>query len=145
MIRRIGLLVIAGALLSACGTVSAVSAMRTWVDQSNFHTSMKTLTIDVRHSASALRDVTTSSASLHTVCAVLLVDTESANASLPTPDNQSTNLLSKAYTNLGAGANQCYKAGADPALRAAAIASLAKGLSVLAEATVRVDVVSLTH
>ncbi len=145
MIRRVGLVVVAGLLLSACGTVSAVSAMRTWVDQSNFHSSMKTLTTDVRHSASALRDVTTSSASLHTVCAVLLVDTESANASLPTPDNQSTALLSRAYTSIGAGANQCYKAGADPLARAAAIASLAKGLSVLAEATVRVDVVSLSH
>lgn len=145
MIRRVGLLVVAGLLLSACGTVSAVSAMRTWVTQSNFHSSMQTLTTDVRHSASALRDLTSSSASLHTVCAVLLVDTESANASLPTPDDQSTTLLSKAYTNLGAGANQCYKAGADPTARAAAIASLAKGLGVLAEATVRVDVVSLTH
>ncbi|MHB1087541.1 MAG: hypothetical protein ACYC19_02115 [Acidimicrobiales bacterium] len=145
MIRRLGVLALAGVLLSACGTVSAVSAMRTWVDQSNFHVSMKTLSTDVRHSVSALRDGSTSSASLHTVCAVLLVDSESANASLPTPDDQSTTLLSRAYTNLGAGANQCYKAGADPSARALAIASLAKGLGDLAEATVRVDVVSLTH
>lgn len=145
MIRRLGVLAVAGVLLSSCGTVSAVSAMRTWVDQSNFHGSMKTLTTDVRHSVVALRDGSTSSASLHTVCAVLLVDTESANASLPTPDDQSTTLLSRAYTDLGAGANQCYKAGADQAARARATASLVKGLGVLAEATVRVDVVSLTH
>jgi hypothetical protein len=145
VIRRISLLVIAGLLLSACGTVSTVSAMRTWVNASNFHSSIKTLTTDVRHSAAALRDVSMSSASLHTVCGVLLVDTESANASLPTPDDQSTALLSKAYTNIGAGANQCYKAGADPVARARALASLVKGLGALAEATVRVDVVSLSH
>ena len=144
MIQRFTLLVVAGLLLSACGTVSTVSAMRTWVNQSSFHSSLTTLTTDVRHSASALRDVTMTSASLHTVCGVLLVDTESANASLPTPDDQSTALLSKAYTNIGAGANQCYKAGASATARAVALVSLAKGLGALAEARVRVDVVSLS-
>ena len=145
MIRRVVVLVAAGLLLSACGSVSALSAMRSWVTQSSFHSSVSTLTTDVRHSASALRTLSTSDGSLHTVCGVLLVDTESANASLPTPDSQSTSLLSKAYTNIGAGANQCYKAGASPTARAAALESMAKGLGYLAEGTVRVDVVSLTH
>jgi hypothetical protein len=77
---------------------------------------------------------------LHTVCGVLLVDIESANASLPTPDRQTTTLLSSAYTNLGAAANECYNAGPSPAKRLVALSSMAKGLAALSEATARIDV-----
>lgn len=141
MIRRWSVLIAAGLLLSACGTISSATALRTWVDKSDFHSSLTTLRSDVRHSASALRNLSLTSADLHTVCGVLLFDTESANASLPTPDDQATNLLSSAYTNLGAGANECYDA-ANPAQRVRALASLTKGYGQLAEANIRIDAAS---
>ena len=56
---------------------------------------------------------------IHTVCAVLLDDTEAANDNLPTPDQQLTVLLSNAYNEEGSVANNCYDAGtANPALQA---------------------------
>jgi hypothetical protein len=137
----LGALLVAGLMLSACGTVSSVSALRTWVDKSDFRSSMSTLSGDVRSSASALRNASMTASDLHTVCGVLLLDTEEANASLPTPDTQATNLLSSAYTNLGAGANECYDA-ASPTQRARALLSLTKGYAELSEAKVRIDVAS---
>jgi hypothetical protein len=86
--------------------------MSGWASQSQFHQNNKpTLTKDVRHSATALENSKSSAHVLHLVCGVLVTDTEAANASLPTPDAQSTRLLSRAYTDIGAGANICYGAG----------------------------------
>jgi hypothetical protein len=133
-------LLVAGLALAACGTVSLASAMQTWVTQSQFRQNLPTLTADVRNSATQLRRSGPVGNDLHTVCAVLDVDTESANASLPTPDRQATKLLSKAYDDFGAGANQCYDANASVGARAAALHWLTKGMAVLSEGTARVNV-----
>lgn len=139
MSRRLLTLLGAGLTLSACGTMSTSSALRQWVVQSNFHASMGILSNDVRHAAGALRNAHSTSNDLHTVCGVLLVDTESANASLPTPDAQGTVLLSRTYTLLGAGANECYVAANNENVRAKALGSLRRGFATLSEATVRID------
>jgi hypothetical protein len=138
VIRVVAVLLGAGLLLSACGSVSASKAMTTWVAQSGYVANAKTLTNDAKHAALALRDTSTSSASLRTVCAVLDLETEQANAALPTPDNQSTNLISKALSDLGAGAVECYGASSNVAKRAKALVSLSSGVGYLAEASARV-------
>jgi len=142
VIRRLGVLLAAGIVLCACGTESSIAAMRTWVTQSNFDTNVSALTIDVHHSASALRNVAMSGADLHTVCGVLFLELSEAGASLPTPDTQATALLSKAYIGLQTGANECYEAATNPVARAKALAALAAGYAQLSEAVVRVDVAS---
>jgi hypothetical protein len=75
---------------------------------------------------------------LHTVCAVLYLETEEANAALPTPDHQTTTLLGKAYNNLGAGANVCYDAANNVTQRDRALAYLTKGVAQLSEASARI-------
>lgn len=144
MIRAVAALLVAGLLLSACGTQSEVKAMSGWINQSEFHQNMTTLITDVHHSASALEKSSSSSHVLHLVCAVLVTDTESANAALPAPDRQSTSLLSRAYTDIGGGANTCYGAGTNTALRKKALGYLKKGLGELTEAILRVDVAAGT-
>ncbi|MGA2433252.1 MAG: hypothetical protein ABSG09_07300, partial [Acidimicrobiales bacterium] len=99
-----------------------------------------TLQGDVRHSAAALQDAASSAHVLHVVCGVLVTDTEAANAALPTPDPQSTSLLSRAYTDIGGGANTCFGAGSNASLRKKALDYLQKGLGELNEAVLRVDV-----
>jgi hypothetical protein len=116
--------------------------MTSWVVQSGYLSSSKVVVKDARHAASALQTPSTSSVDLHTVCGVLLVDTESANASLPTSDDRATTLLSNAYTDLGAGANECYNASSSVSARAKALASLASGLGELSEASARIASVS---
>jgi hypothetical protein len=143
VIKHLALLLAAGLLLAACGSVSASSAMISWATQSNFATNAKSLYVDTQHSARALRTPSISKADLHTVCGVLLLEAQAANSSLPTPDAQATKLLSGSYADLGAGANQCYRAESNLATRATAIASLAKGAALLAEATARVATTSL--
>jgi hypothetical protein len=133
---RIVALVFAGLSLGACGSLSGSSALAQWSHQSNFEQSVGILLGDARHAASALRANATAN-ELHTVCAVLLVDVQSANAALPTPDSQTSQLLSRAYTNLGAGANRCYVANS-PALRARALADLSAGAGQIVEARARV-------
>lgn len=138
MIRALGALLVGGLLLSACGSISAATALTTWVVQSSYLSSAKTLVTDAQHSADVLKSPTSSNADLHTVCGVLLFDTESANASLPTPDSRATTLLSKAYTNLGSGANECYGASTNVSARATALKSLASGVADLSEASARI-------
>ncbi len=138
VIRRVAVLAVAGLVLCACGSISGSKAMVSWVTQSGYLSTAKSLTKDAAHSANALRTPSDSKFDLHTVCGVLLVDTESANASLPTPDNVATKLLSNAYTDLGAGANKCYRANTSANARAGALATLTKGLSYLSEASARI-------
>lgn len=80
----------------------------------------------------------TSSNDLHTVCAVLLNEVNQINASLPTPDSQSTELLSTSYTDLGAAANLCYVAGERASTRARALTKLSTGVMYLSEGSARV-------
>jgi len=133
---------VAGLLLSACGSISAASAMTSWVTQSGYIANNKQLERDAANAATALEDATSSSAELRTVCAVLDLESEQANSSLPTPDGQATNLLSRAYDTLGAAANECYGARANAASRAKALASLSRGVGGLAEASARITSVT---
>ena len=129
-------LAVASAVLAGCGSVSTSSALAQWSHQSNFERSVSILLDDARHAAKALRTTSTLN-ELHTVCAVLLVDVQSANAALPTPDAQTTTLLSNAYSDLGAGANRCYVADSSPR-RERALSDLTTGASLLVEARTRV-------
>lgn len=142
MSRRLATLIGAGLLLGACSTTSAPSALAQWVSQSNLYHAATVLRGDARHAASALRDPNSTDSQLHTVCAVLLVDTESANASLPTPDAQATTLLSLAYTKFGAGANECYRASTNVTARLRALKSLQAAVANLSEATGRIAAAS---
>jgi hypothetical protein len=137
-IRTIAILLAGGLLLSACGTQSMATAMRSWTKESTYGANNKTLLGDVQHSATALRIADEGNNDLHTVCGVLLYESEEANAALPTPDDLVNTLLSKAYGNLGAGANVCYKSGTNPAKRATALTYLSKGVGELAEASARI-------
>lgn len=138
MIRVVGVLLIAGLLLSACGTISASKAMTSWASHSDYVANAKTLTKDARQSAGALKNPSTSNAGLHTVCAVMDLDALSMNSSLPTPDHQATNLLSKAVTELGAAANECYDANSSTSARTRALRTLAGAAGDLAEASARI-------
>lgn len=138
MIKRIALIAIAGLVLASCGTVSATTAIKKWQSASSYASTHQEILSDARHSATALETSSSSILLLHTVCGVLLLETEQANAALPTPDTTATNLLSTAYDDFGAGANLCYRAGASASKRQAAIAMLQKAASYYAEADARI-------
>jgi hypothetical protein len=138
IVKVLGVLLLAGLVLSACGTVSVASAMSKWVSQSNYVANNHTILNDARHSANALRRAGMTSLDLHTVCAVLYLETEQANSALPSPDRQTTTILGRAYNNLGAGANVCYDAASNTAKRARALKYLTLGVAQLSEASARV-------
>lgn len=138
MIRGVAAILVAGLLLSACGSISASKAMNTWVAQTGYLKNMKQLVEVASHADTALKDSGVSTNGLHTVCGVLEQETEQVNSSLPTPDIPTTNLIAKAYNTLGKGASLCYDAGASPVKRARAAAVLVKAVGLLAEATARV-------
>jgi hypothetical protein len=138
--KFVATLLLAGLCLAACGTQSVATAMQSWVKQSAFRQNLPVLLKDVRNSATQLRHSGPANNDLHTVCGVLDYDTESANASLPTPDAQATNLLSSAYDDFGAGANKCYDANSSVSARAAALTWLSRGVAKLSEATARINV-----
>lgn len=144
MIKPLVAAVLAGVLLAGCGTQSAPSALQAWLRQSNLLSNNSALVSDARHAAAGLRHSSTSAPQLHTVCGVLLLETESVNASLPTPDNQLTKLLATAYNALGDGANECYRAGASVVARREALKYLQRGVAALAEARVRAILASTT-
>lgn len=111
--------------------------MTTWVKQSNYVANARTTLNDARHAATALRDGSSTHALLNTVCSVLYIDAGSLHASLPTPDDQSTNLLDKAVQTFGNAATECSSA--HSALdRVKALALLSAGGAQLAEATARI-------
>jgi hypothetical protein len=137
---RLLVLLAAGLLLAACGTVSLATASKSWVKQSQFNSNLPTLTKDVRNSANQLHNANATANALHTVCGVLLMDSEQFNSSLPTPDDQATALLSKAFSDFGAGANKCYGAQKNPAARASALSWLSRGMAELSEGRARINV-----
>lgn len=137
MIRRLGALAVAGLVLCACGSLSASTATANWVRESDYAKNNATLVRDVQHAAGALADRASTGNQLHTVCGVLYTDTEAANAALPTPDAQATRLLSRAYSEIGDGGDECYVAASSASERARALASLAAGLASLSEAAAR--------
>jgi hypothetical protein len=143
VIRRVVVLLLAGLLLCACGTVSEAKAMTGWVTHSSFHSNAKALFDDVKTSAKDLRNPRLSSNDFHTVCQVLYSDDGSLQAALPTPDAQATKLLNRAYQDFATAAHQCYNAESSATARADALATLAKGAGVFSEATARVATASL--
>jgi hypothetical protein len=140
VIRRVAILLAAGLLLSACGSVSPRVAMAGWVKQSGFNANARSLFKDVKNSAKDLRDLTLSSNDLHTFCNVLFVDDGSMQSSLPAPDAQATALLNHAYRDFATAAVECYSAIAVPGDRAKALASLESGAALFSEARTRVAV-----
>ncbi|MGA7835383.1 MAG: hypothetical protein WCA31_09285 [Acidimicrobiales bacterium] len=138
MIRWLAAILAAGLLLSACGSQSLDSAMKSWVSQSNYVANNSQLITDAQHSVAALRVKDESNKDLHTVCAVMYLESDQAGAALPTPDTLVTKLLGDAYIKLNAGANVCYDAGSDSAKRALAISDLSKGVGSLDEAYARI-------
>jgi hypothetical protein len=132
------MLLAAGVLLCACGSVSPGAAMSGWVKQSGFHSNATALFRDVQNSAKDLRNHSLTSNDLHTLCNVLFVDDGSMQASLPTPDSQSTVLLNKAYQDFATAAVECYSAVAVPRDRAKSLAALSHGAALFSEATARV-------
>ncbi len=138
VLRSIAILAACVAVLGAWGTQSEKAAMKSWVSESAYVANNKTLINDAKHSATALRTKSAPTSELHTVCAVMLVESEEANSALPTPDHLASSLLAKAYGNLGAGANVCYKAGTSSTKRRRAISDLSLGVAQLAEASARI-------
>jgi hypothetical protein len=138
VLRSVAILALCAGVLGAWGTQSEKVAMKSWVSQSAYVANNKTLINDAKHSATALRAKSAPTSELRTVCAVMLVESEQANSALPTPDHLASSLLAKAYGNLGAGANVCYKAGSSATKRNKAISDLSLGVSQLAEASARI-------
>ena len=140
MIRLLVVFLAAGLVLSACGSQSMSSAMKSWASQSSYSyvATNRALITDATHSAKALRTKGETNDQLHLVCGVLDYDTESANSFLPTPDKVASNLLVKAYGNLGAGATICYGAGTSASKRARALSYISMGVGQLNEAYARI-------
>lgn len=138
VLRSVALLALCVVFLGAWGSQTEKAAMKSWVSESAYVANNKTLINDAKHSATALRSKSAPTSELHTVCAVMLVESEEANSALPTPDHLASSLLAKAYGNLGAGANVCYKAGSNSKQRTRAINDLSLGVSQLAEASARI-------
>jgi hypothetical protein len=134
-----GGLSMAGCAQDAQGTPA--QQLEHWVSGTGFQGSTTQVRADV---ASATRVVATATdpAVVHTVCGVLLVDVEQANANLPTPDLQATSLLGSAYESLGAAAHDCYDVVGSPAKRAAFATARLAGLTSLAEACQRIEAVT---
>jgi hypothetical protein len=138
VLRSVVVLALCVVALGAWGSQTMKTAMKSWVSESAYVANNKTLINDAKHSATALRSKKAPGSELHTVCAVMLVESEEANSALPTPDHIVSSLLAKAYGNLGAGANVCYKAGSNSTQRTKAISDLSLGVSQLAEASARI-------
>jgi hypothetical protein len=143
-VAAVSALLVAALALSACGTVDPSTALRNWTTSSNLSGAIASLTLDARHVESALRDARSSAAQLHTVCAVLDLETLQANAALPTPDSQTTDLLSAAYTDLGDAANVCYGAAASATKRQRALSYVQRAGAELSEASARVSSLGAT-
>jgi hypothetical protein len=94
---------------------------------------------DVKNSAKDLRNHSLTSNDLHTFCNVLFVDDGSMQSSLPTPDQQATHLLNRAYRDFATAAVECYSANVVPADRTRALAMLSNGAAAFSEARVRVS------
>jgi len=136
--RALGSITLAAVLLAACGTVSPTTAMKNWTASSNLRANAAQLVLDARHALATLDQPRSTVAQLHTVCAVLNLETLQANSALPTPDAQTTSLLAGAYNDLGAGANACYRSAASEARRQTARTYLRRAGALLSEALARV-------
>jgi hypothetical protein len=84
--------------------------LRAWVSTNQVGQSIGTLTDDVSNVNKALAEHK-GSGTLHTLCAGLQNDAQTANGNLPTPDTQLTQVLAHAYTLDYDAGGYCYRAG----------------------------------
>ncbi len=84
--------------------------MSVWVSGTNLGEEIGTLIAD---NARIPKDVPNGTGAVHAACATLLNDAEMANSSLPSPDPEVTDLLTKAYGLEGTAGNQCFAAGSE--------------------------------
>jgi hypothetical protein len=88
---------------------SPAHRMSVWVSGTGLGEDIGTLIAD---NARVPKDVTNGTGAVHAACGTLLNDAQMANGSLPSPDPQVTDLLTRAYNFEGTAANECYDAGA---------------------------------
>ncbi len=138
--KLIGVLALSALLLAGCGTISAQLATKNWLDQSNFTANTHRLANDAHLVRQQLLTGTSTSAQLHTVCAVLLLDSEAANSALPSPDRQANALLANSYQSMGDAANTCYNAGANTLKRTRAVHFLHRAVTLLTESQIRLHI-----
>lgn len=108
--------VVAGAVLAACGSPAPLAAqVRTWAASAGFASSTSELDGDLGRLVHLPQD---SPGARRTACDVLVTDSLTANEQLPTPDDQLTNLLSKAYGAAATAGRDCFAGGTRVALAA---------------------------
>jgi hypothetical protein len=112
-----------------------VSATAAWIKATAFARVVGDLQTDTAKIATATaRELPV--LTMQTLCGILLLDVQNANNDLPSPNRRATSLLATAYGDLGAGANQCFKAtNYHSALMEQSIANRSRGLIALAQAT----------
>jgi len=88
---------------------STAENMSVWTKGTSLGEDIGTLIAD---NARVPKDVPNGTGAVHAACATTLNDAEMANGSLPSPDPDVTDLLTKAYGLEGTSANQCFSAGA---------------------------------
>jgi hypothetical protein len=85
--------------------------MRSWISGTGFGNSIGTLQADAARVTHAVRDRLGTGA-IRADCGTLLVDAQTANTELPSPDPGISRTLYAAYGLEGEAANNCYSAGA---------------------------------
>jgi uncharacterized protein YceK len=93
--RSIALVVVAGILLSGCGTTTTKALTDKWMTKASQDESFHALHTDISKAVKYLRAPSSTQADLHTLCSVLNIEIHAANDHLPTPDTQATELLAK--------------------------------------------------
>jgi hypothetical protein len=87
---------------------SAAHRMSVWVKGTGLGQDIGTLVAD---NARLPKVVPNGTGAVHAACSTLVTDAEMANAELPSPDPEVTDLLTQAYGLEGTAGNQCYDAG----------------------------------
>jgi len=134
-------------VVASCGSASLTpsekkaSATSSWISQTKFASAVGDLQSDTAKIALATKR-NLPILTMQTLCGILLLDAQTANNDLPTPDRATTKLLAVAYGDLGAGANQCFKAtNYHSDLMNQSFANRSRGLIALAKATSRLEAV----
>lgn len=116
-------LVLGAAAVIATGVVAFIASgsfgpggtpaqqLSSWVESAGLGQTIGTLEADNRHVADVISGHKGTSA-VHTVCAVLANDAQTANDQLPTPDTAVSQALARAYTFEYDAGEACYHAGA---------------------------------
>lgn len=110
MIRRLVGIIVAGAVLAGCGTVSPQQATKKWVDTTNFGVAFQNLNDDLDRTVTYLNRTTRDTLELRTLCRVLSLDLHKMNDSLPSPDAQGNSLLASGLDTLSQGTALCSSA-----------------------------------